>query len=113
MQETAAMQPDFFTDSIAGAAGGLTAAVGAAVLFGRKILKNVSETKVEFSTDQARALVVDQMRGELTRMAEQNGRLADSLNALQHEVLSLRSENADLHDTVRALRAEVATLRSR
>mgnify|MGYP000016286809 CR=1 FL=1 len=113
MQENTAMQPDFFTDSIAGAAGGLAAAVGAAVVFGRKLLKNVTETKVEYTADQARALVLDQMRGELARMGEQNGRLADSLNALQHEVLALRSENADLHDTVRALRSEVATLRAR
>ena len=51
------------------------------------------------------------LRDELNRLVDQNGKMADALNLLQMEVVALRGENADLHTTVRHLHSEVRRLR--
>lgn len=93
---------------IAGAAAFATAAsVGLMKLFERFKSTQRSATVVDAEMD-----VINGLRTELTRLAEQNGRLATSLNELQDEVVLLRRENASLHLTVSQLNNEIALLRS-
>lgn len=88
-----------------------TAAATAVVLGIQKVTKIWGDARKDVSRNAAQVEVVDGLRQELSRMSEQNGKLADALNELQNEVIALRAENAELHVTVRQLRSEVARLR--
>lgn len=89
----------------------VSAAVAAIIIGVQKAWKAWGEGRTGHSRAEAQIEVIDQLREELVRMAVQNTKLAECLNALQLEVINLRSENADLHTTVRHLHSEVRRLR--
>lgn len=89
----------------------ISAVVAAIILGAQRIWKVWGDSRADHSRSEAHIEVIDQLREELVRMAVQNTKLAECLNALQLEVINLRSENADLHTTVRHLHAEVKRLR--
>lgn len=96
-----------FTEAVAAAGAVATAA---AVGF-MKLFERFKGTQRMATGADAEMDVINGLRTELTRLSEQNGKLADSLNELQDEVILLRRENAQLHLTVSQLNNEIALLR--
>jgi FtsZ-binding cell division protein ZapB len=96
-----------FTEAVA-AAGAL--ATAAAVGF-MKLFERLRNTQKASSFVGAEIDIIEGLRTELSRLSDQNGSLATSLNDLQHEVIALRRENAELHLTVRSLNQQIALLR--
>lgn len=88
---------------------GQAAAAGAAALVGlafglQKVLKSWKETGAETS-------VVDMMRKELTRLSEQNTKLAVETNKLQLQMIELNKVLLGVTNENIRLREEVKTLR--
>ena len=93
------------------------AAAGAAALVGlafglQKVLKSWKETGAETS-------VVEMMRKELTRLSEQNTKLADETNKLQLQMIELNkvlmqvtTENVRLREEVKTLREHLENFNS-
>lgn len=96
---------------IGGAAGGLITMLAAIALAARRATKMWGEAKTDHASDSARAELINNLRDEMSRMAEQNGKLAQCVNSLQLEVANLRGENAELRHTIRHLNSEVRLLR--
>lgn len=95
------------TEMIAAASG-----VAATIVLGlQQAIKRFSDTRKDTTQTSAQVDVINSLRDELVRMAEQNTKLAVCLNSLQMEVINLRGENLELHTTVRHLHAEVKRLR--
>jgi predicted nuclease with TOPRIM domain len=88
-----------------------SAAAAAVALVLQQIVKRFSDTRKDTTQSGAQIDVINSLRDELVRMAEQNTKLAVCLNSLQMEVINLRGENLELHTTVRHLHAEVKRLR--
>jgi FtsZ-binding cell division protein ZapB len=89
----------------------ISAAAVAMLLGAQRAIKAFGESRSGLARDSAQTEIVNELREELNRLVEQNGKMADAINLMQMEVVALRGENADLHTTVRSLHAEVRRLR--
>lgn len=74
----------------------LMGALGAAVLGLRRILTGWATGKSEASKAMAEVDIVEQLRSEVARLADQNDKLAKTVNELQLQLIEVRRENADL-----------------
>lgn len=101
-------EPGMSLTEIVAAASGAAAAI---VLGLQQAIKRFSDARKDTTQTSAQVDVINSLRDELVRMAEQNTKLAVCLNSLQMEVINLRGENLELHTTVRHLHAEVKRLR--
>ncbi len=98
--------------SFAEAVGAAAALATAGAISLMKVWERFKVTqKTSVSTD-GEIDVINSLRGELTRLSEQNTRLGESLNELQIEVGQLRAENAELQRTIVKLNSEISMLRN-
>lgn len=95
------------TDAMTG--GGVVAAV---VLGWQRALKLFSRDRADAASANAETGVVQLMRDELARLAEQNGVLAIAVNTLQNEIVELRKRNGELEVMVGRLKGEIGRLTS-
>jgi uncharacterized protein YlxW (UPF0749 family) len=100
-----------FANLAGGALGGLVTLLAALALGTKKALKMWGEAKTEHAHDSAQSELINGLRDEVSRLADQNAKLAECVNSMQMQLISLRGENADLHTTVRHLNKEVGLLR--
>jgi len=84
---------------------------GGVIALGWQRLRRMwSADGVATAQHEAQTDVVQLMRDELARMAEQNSKLAAFVNNLQLRVAELNDQNSVLQRTVASLREEVAQL---
>lgn len=104
--------PDMsFWTKVAEVGGTGLVAAGAIIIAFRKAMGNVNGVRIDAAEAGGKIDMLNNLRAELARMAEQNTQLATMLNDLQIEVVKLRGENSELTTTVRHLHAEVRFLR--
>ena len=96
-----------------GEVAALAAAAGAGALAAvQRIVKAVGATRLQHATDGAQLDIVGGLRTEVSRLADQNGKLVAIVNTLQLEVIQLREENSELRGTVNELRDEMQRLQA-
>jgi cell division protein FtsB len=96
-----------FAEAVA-TAGAVATAAAVGIM---KLFERFRNTQKSSSMVGAEIDVIEGLRKALSRLSEQNGSLATSLNELQTEVIALRRENAELHLTVRSLNQQIALMR--
>lgn len=86
--------------------GGILAALIAALMWARRLMTGWAKEGVHIERAEAEKQLLTSLREEILRLAEQNGKLARTVNELQIEVAELRGSNT-------RLQAEIDDLRSR
>lgn len=106
-------------DTILAAIGTLTSAVVGGALWLRRMKPTFAKDDLATKAAEADIGVIDRLERECKRLAEQNDRLAISLNDFQMQILKLHTENNKLsmeNNTLRgenlSLREEIVELRS-
>lgn len=93
--------------------GGTLAGFVAAALYARRVMTGFAREGASESRAKAEMELIDNLRKELNRMAEQNDRLATGLNGLQLTVNDLNSEIGQLRVENINLTGEITSLRGK
>lgn len=92
--------PDVLKTDVSSVTAWIVAAGGGILLGLVKLRSMLSSEKTSTAGSDASGGVIEMLRVEVNRLAEQNTRLATMVNDLQLQVIALRTENSELRTLI-------------